>query len=372
MRQRELPPTLGFPAHAGMDPTQKTTATNVHGFPRTRGDGPVASPQVMVRSSVSPHTRGWTRRDGGRGPERRGFPAHAGMDPGIGGSPTGGTGFPRTRGDGPSRHSAGAPACEVSPHTRGWTLPVDRWRVVEYGFPAHAGMDPDMPAPPSANARFPRTRGDGPRREESEPHAQPGSAGFPRTRGDGPSVGLVVRHTMRVSPHTRGWTQARCRHVLRRHGFPAHAGMDPKMVCFVATYIGFPRTRGDGPEHGEFKTAESAVSPHTRGWTPQLDHAYTDARGFPAHAGMDPYLGSASLNASRFPRTRGDGPCRDARGHAWFRVSPHTRGWTPPRHGRVDADGGFPAHAGMDPDKGLRAVNYARFPRTRGDGPHAS
>ena len=240
MRQRELPPTLGFPAHAGMDPTQKTTATNVHGFPRTRGDGPVASPQVMVRSSVSPHTRGWTRRDGGRGPERRGFPAHAGMDPGIGGSPTGGTGFPRTRGDGPSRHSAGAPACEVSPHTRGWTLPVDRWRVVEYGFPAHAGMDPDMPAPPSANARFPRTRGDGPRREESEPHAQG------------------------VSPHTRGWTLGRPRRAPHDEGFPAHAGMDPSSLPTCTPTARFPRTRGDGPQDGLFCRHIHRVSPHMR------------------------------------------------------------------------------------------------------------
>ena len=97
---------LGFPAHAGMDPgaisradcvfdsasphTRGWTPMPPHrirmpdeGLPRTRGDGPVPPfRRCSDRFSRLPRTRGgWTRRIRGLQAPRRGFLAHAGMDP---------------------------------------------------------------------------------------------------------------------------------------------------------------------------------------------------------------------------------------------------------------------------------------------------
>ena len=51
-------------------------------------------------------------------------------------------------------------------------------------------------------------------------------------------------------------------------------------------------------------------------------------------------------------------------------VSPPTRGWTSESRRNVHKIGGFPAHAGMDPDR-ARSMRRAWFPRPRGDGPSA-
>ena len=70
----------------------------------------------------------------------------------------------------------------VSPPTRGWTLLTDRVAELLYGFPAHAGMDPQTKPPLTSDPGFPRPRGDGPRSYQERFQAR------------------------RVSPPTRGWT----------------------------------------------------------------------------------------------------------------------------------------------------------------------
>ena len=172
----------GFPAHAGMDPQQHSTAGRDTRLPRTRGDGPTAVGLPAVADMASPHTRGWTHDPAGRTASPGGFPAHAGMDPAQRAGDGLGAGLPRTRGDGPCSRSALAVASAASPHTRGWTRPARPRPAHRPGFPAHAGMDPPVRGPPAGWPRLPRTRGDGPQ--------------LPRGRAGG----------VRASPHTRGWT----------------------------------------------------------------------------------------------------------------------------------------------------------------------
>ena len=93
--------------------------------------------------------------------------------------------------------------------------------------------------------------------------------------------------------------------------------------------------------------------------------------GFPAHAGMDLARRSIPTRFARFPRTRGDGPTANDNGGIGNPVSPHTRGWTPGSRRRTAVRGGFPAHAGMDPALEAADASSVRFPRTRGDGPVA-
>ena len=263
---RSRPRRKGFPAHAGMDPSGRSRRPRSSRFPRTRGDGPWRLRSICRSSTVSPHTRGWTLALIARRRVDLGFPAHAGMDPRTCGSRSSTRRFPRTRGDGPraDRH-----------HPDG-----------RHGFPAHAGMDPGIRWKQLWTERFPRTRGDGPRRSMRRIWQWPVS----RTRGDGPCTSKRPRPEGSVSPHTRGWTLVSVSPAGVSLGFPAHAGMDPSHHVVYVLCCGFPRTRGDGP-----------------------------------------YLFLAFDHSLQVPRTRGDGPgaafsCPGAAPAC----STHTRGWTRP------------------------------------------
>ena len=305
--RRWAPAPRGFPAHAGMDPRRLPAGLIWPRFPRTRGDGPAPAMSTPSDSRVSPHTRGWTRcRSTGCSPSATegfpahagmdredvadephpspGFPAHAGMDPEAWATADGAARFPRTRGDGPA----------------GRRVRLEGRR----GFPAHAGMDPK-----GANVG-------------------PGAGGFPRTRGDGPFGSGSTRMMNGVSPHTRGWTVVKRLMTAYVVGFPAHAGMDPTRASPRRARRRFPRTRGDGPSALPWASASEAVSPHTRGWTRSPRHRRSKSSGFPAHAGMDPRVCGHQARIERFPRTRGDGPGQAGAGPVIPAVSPHTRGWT--------------------------------------------
>ena len=314
-------------------------------IPRTRGDGPAFIRQDGGWKVDSPHTRGWTLEHEPDQLPDRGFPAHAGMDPGCISTGRFSIGIPRTRGDGPGRHAVGSGCTPDSPHTRGWTQTRTAGRSKEQGFPAHAGMDP-APAPSRRPGR-----------------------GIPRTRGDGPGCRTIGRPAPRDSPHTRGWTLIMKGIFNPNRGFPAHAGMDPWSGRRGRRCLWIPRTRGDGPCPGPFHPARCTDSPHTRGWTPAAHVGQVGGRGFPAHAGMDLGRSRPQRRRSRIPRTRGDGPISARAVINLGRDSPHTRGWTRLGGGVHRVDQGFPAHAGMDPRRRQHETDHARIPRTRGDGP---
>ena len=257
-------------------------------------------------------------------------------------------GFPRPRGDGPYYVLPAPVGRPVSPPTRGWTRSLRDDLRCGAGFPAHAGMDPI--------------------RKEHRHRAYR----FPRPRGDGPLYAKRRRARMEVSPPTRGWTDFRVPLDPVAGGFPAHAGMDRSPARPRCCHPGFPRPRGDGPILADGVCGYSGVSPPTRGWTRLQAQSPRDLHGFPAHAGMDRPSGQRTQRPRRFPRPRGDGPCRLLHwvSHSW--VSPPTRGWTIPYVTDDPTRHGFPAHAGMD--RALLPGSHAdqRFPRPRGDGPHRS
>ena len=314
--------------------------------------------------------------------------------------------LPRTRGDGPRPRAVAGPVAAASPHTRGWTpcpVPID---VQVCGFPAHAGMDPDHSTAVASLARAsPHTRGwtPCPRRCTSSSTGFPAhagmdpsdrthttcserlprtrgdgpqgstvirsGAGLPRTRGDGPYGQIVFNPTTEASPHTRGWTPRRSGGLRGKGGFPAHAGMDRESVTPFAISRRLPRTRGDGPAGAQAAEHGRPASPHTRGWT--LGRRRNDRRdqGFPAHAGMDPERYPSDPPNPRLPRTRGDGPWADYDSIEEAAASPHTRGWTLCSRAGDSGERGFPAHAGMDPSPTCSYSSCSWLPRTRGDGP---
>ena len=194
-------------------------------------------------SSDSPHARGWTPRQENLYKRTCGFPARAGMDPVCSMRVFACSRIPRTRGDGPARRPRTSSAGADSPHARGWTRASRGGRGGPPGFPARAGMDLGDRRLRGLYVWIPRTRGDGP-------------PAVPRSRGG-----------CSDSPHARGWTQVDRRRGRRGDGFPARAGMDPRVRDGRLDHRGIPRTRGDGPAPIPTTLPASADSPHARGWT---------------------------------------------------------------------------------------------------------
>ncbi len=213
---------------------------------------------------------------------------------------------------------------EFSPHTRGWTGPLDVGALTPPVFPAHAGMD-RIPLACSRSFR-----------------------GFPRTRGDGPDDNMGQIGPSQFSPHTRGWTALAAEKSRVLGVFPAHAGMDRGENGGENGTWGFPRTRGDGPLRRPIQDHLHEFSPHTRGWTGLLRRRRSPYRVFPAHAGMDRAANGYADSVCCFPRTRGDGPSAKSCPTPTHKFSPHTRGWTADIMGTRRRIAVFPAHAGMD------------------------
>ncbi|BCM71200.1 hypothetical protein EASAB2608_06534 [Streptomyces sp. EAS-AB2608] len=70
------------------------------------------------------------------------------------------------------------------------------------------------------------------------------------------------------------------------------------------------------------------------------------------------------------PRTRGDGPWLRSTGPLPSICSPHPRGWSLGELARLDRKTLLPAPAGMVPTAAGRPAAPPAAPRTRGDGPY--
>ena len=328
-----------------MVPIGSSPAVDDRRFPRTRGDGPLRPRRPVRPCLVPPHPRGWSLRAGYPVVGRRGSPAPAGMVPRRSTRPFWRNRFPRTRGDGPRRRPLARDQGAVPPHPRGWSLSgLGRERRAA-GSPAPAGMVPPISLRISALPRF------------------------PRTRGDGPSLRMLLVADLPVPPHPRGWSLHPLVGIVLPQGSPAPAGMVPRSGAIGGPPSRFPRTRGDGPPIHSRSRCAASVPPHPRGWS-----LYPRARrrlppGSPAPAGMVPIRSVATPPVGRFPRTRGDGPRAGRPGAPRSSVPPHPRGWSLCIACRHEPQTGSPAPAGMVPRCTTRRSGTAWFPRTRGDGP---
>ena len=150
------------PARAGMDRQLSDIGTQHGSFPRTGGDGPDGQTLLEDLSKLPPHGRGWTSLSRTTGQCVSASPARAGMDRvrRIRASRT--SCFPRTGGDGPVATDYMQSRQQLPPHGRGWTFEADDWTRLVAASPARAGMDPDLTGTYWVEGSFPRTGGDGP------------------------------------------------------------------------------------------------------------------------------------------------------------------------------------------------------------------
>ena len=152
------------PASAGMDRRSPMTGHAERCFPRERGDGPPAGRASWRPHRFPPRARGWTIEDEIVGLRVSVSPASAGMDPGCGDRGLVRGGFPRERGDGPLAALRAGLAGTFPPRARGWTAVSQIVLDFEIVSPASAGMDLRSDCCQTGFTGFPRERGDGPHR----------------------------------------------------------------------------------------------------------------------------------------------------------------------------------------------------------------
>ena len=172
--------------------------------------------------------------------------------------------------------------------------------------------------------------------------------GLPRMRGDRPGPSIEWRDTAGATPHARGstrWPDARAR---RLHGYPACAGIDPRLA-HTRTFRGrLPRMRGDRPFIAELQALAAEATPHARGSTLSPCVSLLGIVGYPACAGIDLGQRPVPWPSSGLPRMRGDRPGLSPGQNQSPQATPHARGSTFAHIIPIRGQAGYPACAGID------------------------
>ncbi len=71
-------------------------------------------------------------------------------------------------------------------------------------------------------------------------------------------------------------------------GYPAYAGIDPKLARCLSLRRRLPRIRGDRPAITANTALDITATPHTRGSTSGQCRSTVSGSGYPAYAGIDP------------------------------------------------------------------------------------
>ena len=164
--------------------------------------------------------------------------------------------------------------------------------------PARAGMDPRLESPSRFSKRWPRPRGDRPRRRVAHMGAsarRPTRAGMdrprgrqserrgesPRSCGDEP-IGTGCQWPVQpLPPHTRACTRGPAAHrATARHD---------------------PRPRGDEPQRPARMPVDGRLAPRARGGTQRASISSPSRKARPARAGRNLYQAPPSLSAARSP-----------------------------------------------------------------------
>ena len=136
-------------------------------FPRIRGDVPFTYGFESVTDLFSPHTRGCSRQKSTVASRTKVFPAYAGMFRQIRLAPPTEYRFPRIRGDVPVSQQGHPAKRWFSPHTRGCSCYYHHRASIGAVFPAYAGMFPAYEQYLQMRGGFPRIRGDVPSRSST-------------------------------------------------------------------------------------------------------------------------------------------------------------------------------------------------------------
>ena len=291
-----------FPACAGMFLYLMGKLGAQNGFPRVRGDVPSRGNNPITQHLFSPRARGCSVYYRKRLRRCAVFPACAGMFLLGAAGRTAFRRFPRVRGDVPQGTNLATHQGAFSPRARGCSRGADGAILAADVFPACAGMF--------------LTRG-------AEDTTRPG---FPRVRGDVPHPTSPQTHVREFSPRARGCSYTRPPRTASKLVFPACAGMFLSVMVSIVLPASFPRVRGDVPLGGLNGAMERWFSPRARGCSEVTEKLRQAGIVFPACAGMFLLLEARNCPTCRFPRVRGDVPNPEAVKIPIGMFSPRARG----------------------------------------------
>ena len=192
---------------------------------------------------------------------------------------------------------------------------------------------------------------------------------FPLTRGDGPSGGLTWTATMVFSPHAGGWSAVGEDPARAPEVFPSRGGMVRRKQSRNRHQSRFPLTRGDGPCDGVSCAVLDLFSPHAGGWSERLRLPHRPRSVFPSRGGMVRRKSRGAHETSSFPLTRGDGPARMNGLRPVPEFSPHAGGWSAAHRFAPESEDVFPSRGGMVRHHPKPRDRHRGFPLTWGDGP---
>ncbi len=154
------------------------------------------------------------------------------------------------------------------------------------------------------------------------------SMGFPHTRGGGPDVAFTPKMRFTFSPHAWGWTGKKGYIGAPPSVFPTRVGVDLRRCRLPRRSMRFPHTRGGGPRDDERDIVCVPFSPHAWGWTAVVALCNVCFRVFPTRVGVDREEGCNWQICVSFPHTRGGGPHGRRIDDGCIVFSPHAWGWT--------------------------------------------
>ncbi len=215
----------------------------------------------------------------------------------------------------------------ASPRERGSTCSDMGLVVGSSGFPARAGVHPSLTPVTSRLARLPRASG-------------------------GPPGGVRLRLVpVEASPRERGSTLLGARRPLLDRGFPARAGVHPQETSPSRSSSRLPRASGGPPSGAGIAPTAGAASPRERGSTLDRARQHHGDLGFPARAGVHLVTSTLGRPLSRLPRASGGPPYSVSATLINSKASPRERGSTPLGVGADEVERGFPARAGVHPQR---------------------
>ncbi len=149
----------GYPACAGIDRILKDyQRVNVR-LPRMRGDRPSPGTYRHPARVATPHARGSTSPEIRRLRSGIGYPACAGIDLNRSTIRLGRRWLPRMRGDRPAGGGDHVMRRKATPHARGSTREFAKLMAFLTGYPACAGIDPNLSHIPSRIIGYPACAG---------------------------------------------------------------------------------------------------------------------------------------------------------------------------------------------------------------------
>ena len=148
------------------------------------------------------------------------------------------------------------------------------------------------------------------------------------TRGVEPNRKNSGKQQEHYSPHTWGWTKNPFKIKAQANLFSTHVGLNRLSLLQVLSLVSILHTRGVEPRQEKEERDRISYSPHTWGWTAniQLPTNYIDL--FSTHVGLNREGQRRFSQAYTILHTRGVEPSPLHLLNSKILYSPHTWGWT--------------------------------------------